>query len=121
MFIYAAPAIGSFLGSTFTLGYVVTSSGALVAITVTGTQIAAAGAAAAVGLGILFARRTGKESSSDKPSWVNRDMVDFGLSPQENAQKILDTKYGPNNWPKGAGTEFNKIVKWIVRKIFFRG
>lgn len=56
MFIYAAPAIGSFLGSTFTLGYVVTSSGALVAITVTGAQIAAAGAAAAIGLGIMFAQ-----------------------------------------------------------------
>ena len=56
MFIYAAPAIGSFLGSTFTLGYVVTSSGALVAITVTGAQIAAAGAAAAIGLGIVLAK-----------------------------------------------------------------
>ena len=56
MFIYAAPAIGSFLSSTFTLGYMVTATGAAAAITVTGAQIAAAGAAAAIGLGIMFAR-----------------------------------------------------------------
>ena len=56
MFIYAAPAIGSFLSSTFTLGYMVTATGAAAAITVTGAQIAAAGVAAAIGLGILFAQ-----------------------------------------------------------------
>ena len=56
MFIYATPAIGSFLSSTFTLGSFVTSSGAVVVITVTGAQIAAAGAAAALGLGIMFAQ-----------------------------------------------------------------
>lgn len=68
MFIYAAPAIGSFLGSTFTLGYVVTSSGALVAITVTGAQIAAVGVAAAIGLGILFAstERPGNNRKQNK-------------------------------------------------------
>ena len=59
MFIYA-PAIASkvsaFLGKEFLLGYIITGSGAAIAVSVTGAQIAAAGAAAAIGLGILFAQ-----------------------------------------------------------------
>ena len=42
-FIYAAPAIGSFLGSSFQIGSYLTAAGELVAVTVTGAQIAAAG------------------------------------------------------------------------------
>lgn len=55
LLIYAGPAIGSFLSSSFILGYTVTASGAMVAVTVTGAQIAAAGVAALIGLGIVFA------------------------------------------------------------------
>ena len=58
-FIYAAPAIGSFLGSSFQIG--LKAAGELVAVTVTGAQIAAVGLAALVGLGIMFAR-TGKSN-----------------------------------------------------------
>ena len=68
MFIYAAPAIGSFLSSTFTLGYMVTATGAVAAITVTGAQIAAAGAAAAIGLGILFAQWVPGSWPGDDPT-----------------------------------------------------
>ena len=68
MFIYAAPAIGSFLSSTFTLGYMVTATGAAAAITVTGAQIAAAGAAAAIGLGILFAQWVPGSWPGDDPT-----------------------------------------------------
>ena len=66
MFIYA-PAIaskigsliskiGSFLAKDFLLGSIITGSGAAIAITVTGAQIAAVGAAAAIGLGIVLAK-----------------------------------------------------------------
>ena len=60
-FIYAAPAIGSFLGSSFQIGSYLTAAGELVAVTVTGAQIAAAGLAALAGLGVMFAR-TGKSN-----------------------------------------------------------
>lgn len=60
-FIYAAPAIGSFLGSSFQIGSYLKAAGELVAVTVTGAQIAAVGLAALVGLGIMFAR-TGKSN-----------------------------------------------------------
>ncbi len=52
----AAPAIGSFLGSSFTLGGFAFAGGQAAAVTVTGAQIAAGGAALAAGLTVLFAR-----------------------------------------------------------------
>lgn len=54
-FIYSAPAIGSFLGSSFQIGAYATAAGELVAVTVTGVQIAVAGLAALAGMGIMFA------------------------------------------------------------------
>ena len=60
-------------------------------------------------------RKSGKETASDKPSWVNRGMVDSGQSAQQNATRILNEKYGVGNWRKGPGEEFNQIVKWITR------
>ena len=44
-------------------------------------------------------------------------MVDLDLSAQENAERILDEKYGSGNWDKGPNTEHNKIVKWINRSL----
>ncbi len=116
----ALPTISSFLSSTYILGNFINAAGELVAVSITGAQIVQGVAIATLGAGYLLAKRTGKESSSDKPSWVNRDMVDFDLSPQDNAKNILNNKYGPNNWRKGAGSEFSKIVKWIARKLFFK-
>ena len=46
-------------------------------------------------------------------------MVDHLTTAQQNATDILNWKYGKGNWFKGPGTEYNKIVKWIVRKLFF--
>ena len=51
-----APAIGSFLGSSFQIGSYLTAAGEIVAVTVTGAQIAAAGLAALAGIGIMFAQ-----------------------------------------------------------------
>ena len=45
-------------------------------------------------------------------------MVDNTISAQQNATDFLNNKYGQGNWEKGPGSEFNKIVKWITRKLF---
>ena len=126
---YYWPLISSFLSSSFSFTIPtfasVNTGGALafgggITITVSGAQIA--GGTLAIGLGILMfaksSRRSGKEMSSEHPDWVNRDMVDFDKTAQENAKDILDEKYGENNWKKGGKTEYNQIVKWITRKIF---
>lgn len=42
-------------------------------------------------------------------------MIDKGLSTQQNAKNLLNEKYGPGNWGKGPNTEFNWIVKWLIR------
>ncbi|MFR1435531.1 MAG: RHS repeat-associated core domain-containing protein [Acutalibacteraceae bacterium] len=62
-------------------------------------------------------KKTGKETASDKPSWVNKGMVDPHLSAEENARRMLNNKYGPGNWKKGAGEEFNQIKKWLTRSL----
>jgi RHS repeat-associated protein len=114
----AASAIGTFMGTSFTLGSFA-FAGEMVAVSVTGAQIV--GATALLGGLVFFAKRTGKESSSDKPSWANGDMVDPNKSAQQNARDMLNNKYGPGKWGTGAGTEYSKLVKWIIRKIFFKG
>ena len=70
--------------------------------------------------GLLFAKsskQTGKEKASDKPSWVNKDMVDPNLPAEENARRILNNKYGKGNWKTGPGQEFNQIKKWLTRSL----
>ena len=88
-------------------------------VTVTGTQVISAGIATA---GILyFSKRSDKEKSTDKPSWVNTGMVDSQKTAQQNATDILNNKYGAGKWKKGSNSEFSKIVKWIIRDVFFYG
>jgi hypothetical protein len=41
------------------------------------------------------------------------------LSAQQNAKDILNNQFGPGNWNKGPGSDFNKIVKWINRSGLF--
>ena len=126
--------LGAFAGMSFSasipiFGWI-NSGGALmlgvtgsIAITVTGAEVL--GVAGLLGGIYMFAktsRQPGKVTSSDKPSWVNESMVDPNKSAQQNAKDILDWKYGPGNWPKGPGTEYNKIVKWIERYVrYYRG
>ena len=94
-----------------------------IAVTVTGTQVL--GVAGLRGATYMFAktsRQPGKLTSSDKPSWVNESMVDPTKTAQQNAKEILDWKYGPGNWQKGPGTEYNKIVKRIERYLrYYKG
>ena len=126
--------LGAFAGMSFsasipTFGWI-NSSGALmfgvtgsIAITVTGSEVLGiAGLLGGIYMLAKTSRQPGKVTSSDKPSWVNESMVDSNKSAQQNAKDILDWKYGPSNWPKGPGTEYNKIVKWIERYLrYYRG
>jgi tRNA-binding EMAP/Myf-like protein len=66
---------------------------------------------------IIHAKPTGKEKASDKPSWVNRGMIDQTLSAHENAENLLNSKYGKGGRgsDRGPGSEYSQIVKWIVR------
>ena len=66
-------------------------------------------------------RQSDKERSTDKPSWVDKGMVDKKLSAKENAKRILDNKYGNGKWGKGPNSEFSKIFKWIVRSHIIKG
>ena len=62
-------------------------------------------------------KKTGKETANDKPSWVNKGMVDPSLPAEENARRLLNKRYGPGNWKKGPGSEFNQIKKWLTRAL----
>ena len=62
-------------------------------------------------------RLSRKERSTDKPSWVNKGMIDKSLSAQQNATNILNNKYGVGNWKTGPSSEFSKIIKWIIRSL----
>jgi len=55
--------------------------------------------------------------ANDAPSWVSREAgsPQPGENAQQYATRILNDKYGEGNWPKGAGSEFSKIVKWVTR------
>jgi len=84
--------------------------------------IAVAGTAIAAGAiensGYTFSKQSGKsdkERSTEHPSWVNRNNVDYSISAQKNATNLMNEKYGVGNWHSGPGTEFNKIVKWLQR------
>jgi hypothetical protein len=54
--------------------------------------------------------------ANDAPSWVSREAgsPQPGENAQQYATRILNDKYGEGNWPKGAGSEFSKIVKWVT-------
>ena len=62
-------------------------------------------------------KKSGKEMSTDKPSWVDPSQIDPKQSAQENAKRLLDEKYGPGNWEKGPRSEYNRITKWINRSL----
>ena len=63
-------------------------------------------------------RRSGKEKSSDKPSWVNINDVDTSQTAQQNATRIMNQHYGVGNWDN-RWREFSQIAKWIQRYVFY--
>jgi len=60
-------------------------------------------------------RASGKEKSSEKPSYVNKGMLDKSLTAEENATNMMNNQWGKGNWGKGPKTDYNKIFKWITR------
>lgn len=69
--------------------------------------------------GFRFAKQSKeskKDRSTDKPSWVNRDMVDPNLSSEQNVKNILNEVCGPGGWDKYSH-EYSKILKWIRRSL----
>ena len=70
---------------------------------------------------VTFAKKTRqshKNAADDIPSWV----INEGYQKRENesgndfAKRALDGHYGENNYPKGPGSEYNKVRKYGDRK-----
>ena len=126
MFIYA-PAIASkvsaFLGKEFLLGYMITGSGAAVAIMVTGAQIAAAGVAVAIGLGIImFSKHNPGMSNKPPVTWTDIDeglevFEKVGRDPSKAAEYLLDQFYGKGKWTHDYKYGFNALRNWFDRII----
>jgi len=60
----------------------------------------------------LEAKKSGKEKASDIPSWVKGERPLPGESGKDFAKRVLEKKYGPDNYPKGPGSEYNKVKKY---------
>ena len=90
----------------------VATSAAQISVMVSATALAIEG-------GQVMFSKASRESSKTRltqhPSWVNRSMINPNQTPQQNATRILNNRYGVGKWPKGPGSEYNQIVKWITR------
>jgi hypothetical protein len=58
---------------------------------------------------------SGKEGAKDVPSWAKGERPKVNESGKDFAKRLLDKKYGEENYDKGPGSEFNKIQKWGER------
>jgi uncharacterized protein RhaS with RHS repeats len=54
----------------------------------------------------------GKEGAKDVPSWAKGERPYVGENGEKFADRLLGQKYGKGNYPKGPGSEHNKIKKW---------
>ena len=70
---------------------------------------------------VLLSKKKSKDSkkkrSTQHPSYENKGMVDYSLSAEENARRMMDNKWGKGNWKPGARRDFNKIKKWLTRDL----
>jgi hypothetical protein len=64
---------------------------------------------------VWCAKKTGKEKSTDYPSWVDQYQREPDEPCHAFAAAALDDKYGAGNWDKGPGSEYNQIVKACQR------
>ncbi|HEX2026715.1 MAG TPA: hypothetical protein VHF25_01815 [Nitriliruptorales bacterium] len=96
-------------------GSVAIPTAAATAIAVAEALAAAAAAAAAAGSILMMSRPSGKERGSDIPSWAKGSRPNPGETPNQAAERVLSEKYGPGNYPRGPGSEFNKIKKFFER------
>jgi len=58
------------------------------------------------------AKKSGKEKASDVPSWAAGKQPLPGESGNDYADRLLKDKYGDDSYPKGLGTEHNKLKKY---------
>ena len=67
------------------------------------------------GVRIMFSKKSkssGKEKSSDIPSWAKSEKPKDGESGNEFAKRLMDKKYGKGNYKTGLGSEYNKLKKY---------
>ena len=53
-----------------------------------------------------------KDSAKDVPSWAKGERPLKSENGREFSERLLDDKYGKGAYPRGPGSEFNKIKKW---------
>ena len=58
---------------------------------------------------------SGHDASTDIPSWASDNAPLINERGRDFAQRLLDKKYGPGNYPKGPGSEFSKLPKYADR------
>ena len=54
----------------------------------------------------------GKENADDVPSWAEGEAPYKGESGKDFSKRLMDDKYGKNNYDTGPGSEYNKLKKW---------
>ncbi|MEE3314144.1 MAG: toxin TcdB middle/N-terminal domain-containing protein [Treponema sp.] len=55
---------------------------------------------------------SGKERADDVPSWAEGESPYEDESGKDFSKRLMDKKYGENNYDKGPGSEYNKLKKW---------
>src|ERR1035437_4767860 len=58
------------------------------------------------------ARPTGKERSSEIPSWAKGQRPRPGENGKDFAKRLMDERYGPGNYNTGPGKDYNKLKKF---------
>ena len=53
-----------------------------------------------------------KDAAKDVPSWAQGQRPLTSENGRQFAERLLNDKYGKENYLTGPGTEFNKIKKW---------
>ena len=63
------------------------------------------------------AKQSAKEKSTDAPSWAKQQKPKAGEDAKKFTERILNDKYGKDNYKRGPGSEYNKINKWATRSL----
>ena len=122
------PMIGGTAGGALAIagGGTLAMAGAGVAASAVSVSLAGiAGIASILGIGLLFSKHNPGMSNKPPVSWTDIDEgIDiynkFNGNSDRAAEYLLNKKYGPGNWSRGAGSEFNALKKWFDRIIRFR-
>lgn len=65
---------------------------------------------------IFRAKKSGKEKADDIPSWAQGEQMQPGETPVQAADRVMRKRFPDGNYPKGPGSEHNKIKKYFERK-----